>query len=96
MLFYALPLQANGNVAALVNGVAISALQLDVAVSQQIATSTFHGNISDEKRSEFQEQALQGLILRELQYQDAVSRGFKPDNKLVKTRIAAIRNKFNS
>jgi peptidyl-prolyl cis-trans isomerase C len=96
ILFYALPLQAGGDVVARVNGVAISALQLDVAVSQQIATSTYHGTVPDEKRFEFQEQALQGLIVRELQYQDAVSRGFRPDKKLAKTRIEAVKNKFNS
>jgi len=96
VLFYALPLQAAGSVVARVNGIAISAQQLDVAVSRQIAASTYHGSVPDEKRSEFQEQALQGLILRELQYQDAVSRGFKPDKKLVKTKIAEIQNKFNS
>ena len=96
ILFAALPLQAGENVVARVNGVAISALQLDLAVSQQIATTTFHGTVSDDKLYEFQEQALQSLIIRELQYQDAVSRGFKPDKKLVKTRIEALKNKFNS
>jgi peptidyl-prolyl cis-trans isomerase C len=96
ILCYSLPLHADSNVVARVNGVAISALQLDLAVSQQIANTTFHGSVPDEKRSEFQAQALQGLITRELQYQDAVSRGFKPDKKTVKIRMEEIRNKFKT
>ncbi len=96
MLFYAFPLQADGNVVARVNGAAIYSLQLDIAVRQLITTSTFHGSLSDEKRHEFQEQALQDLIIRELKYQDAVARGFNPDKNLVKTKIAEIKNKFNS
>jgi parvulin-like peptidyl-prolyl isomerase len=96
VLFSALPAQTAKNVVARVDGVAISALQLDVAVSQQIAASTYHGTVPDEKRFEFREQALQGLILRELQYQDAVSRGFRSDKKLVKTKIGEIKNRFKS
>lgn len=96
IFFYALPLPAAESVVARVNGVSISAVQLDAAVSQQIAATTYHGTVPDEKRPEFQEQALQGLILRELQYQDAVARGFKPEKKLVKTKIEEIKNKFKS
>ena len=96
ILYYGLPVQAGGNVVARVNGVAISALQLEVAISRQISATTFHGNVPDEKRNEFQEQALQGLIIFELQYQDALLRGFKPDKKIVKKRIEAIKNRFNS
>jgi peptidyl-prolyl cis-trans isomerase C len=96
MLFYALPLQAGGNVVARVNGAAISALQLEVAENQLIATSTYHGSVPAEKRIEFREQALQGLIIRELQYQDAVARGFEPDKKLVKAKVKEIKNRFNS
>jgi parvulin-like peptidyl-prolyl isomerase len=94
--FYALPLHAAGSVVARVNGVAIPAQQLEIAVSQQIATSTYHGTVPDEKRNEFRELALQGLIVRELQYQDALSRGFKSDKKLMKTRMEAVKNKFKS
>jgi len=96
IVFFALPVPAAENVVARVNGVAIPALQLEIAVSQQIASSTYHGTVSDEKRNEFREQALQGLIIHELQYQDAVARGFKPDKKLAKTRIKAVKNKFTS
>jgi len=96
ILFYALPLQAGGNVVARVNGVAISAYQLEVAISKQISTATFHGTVPDEKRSEFREQALQNLIIFELQYQDALLRGFKPDKKIAKKRVEAIKSRFNS
>jgi parvulin-like peptidyl-prolyl isomerase len=96
IVFSALPVPAAENVVARVNGVAIPAQQLEVAVSRQIAGSTYHGTVTDEKRNEFREQALQGLIIRELQYQDAVSRGFKPDKKHVKTRMKAVKNKFTS
>ena len=96
IVFFALPVHAAENVVARVNGVAISAQQLESAVSRQIAGSTYHGTVSDDKRNEFRQQALEGLILRELQYQDAVSRGFKPDKKLAKSRMKAVKNKFNS
>ncbi len=96
IFFYALPLPAAEHVVARVNGVVISASELDAAVSRQIATATYHGSVPEERRPEFQEQALQKLILRELQYQDAVSQGIKPDKKLTKTRMESIKNKFNS
>jgi len=79
-----------------VNGVALMASELDAAIDQIIPQATYHGGITEEKREEFREQALQDLITRELQYQDAVARGMKPDKKMVAALMKQIRDGFES
>lgn len=79
-----------------VNGTAITARALEETVDQLIPRSTFHGNVSENKRDELREKALNNLIEAELKYQDAVSWGIKPDKKQVKERMKQIRDKFES
>ncbi len=94
--FFALPTHSEEAVVARVNKVNITARELETAVDRLIPRSTYHGAITEERRSEFREQALQELITTELQYQDARSRGIKPDKKQVQEQMDQIRAKFNS
>lgn len=87
---------ADDTVVARVNGVSIISSELDAAVDQLIPRSTYHGNVTDEKRHEFREKALNNLIDAELQYQDAVVRGMEPDKKQAKTQMQLIRDRFQS
>lgn len=83
-------------IVAKVNGAAITERELEAEVNRLIPRATYHGNVSDEKRKEFREKALENLIDQELQYQDGVAKGLKPDKKKVKERMELIRKRFKS
>lgn len=96
MLFISSPLFAADAVVVRVNGVAITNGDVEAEIDRLIPRSIFHGTVSQEKRGGFREKALDNLTVRELQYQDAMARGMKPDKKAVKAQLAGIRDKFNS
>ena len=81
---------------AIVNGVAITGAQLDREVDRLIPMSTYHRSVSDERRQEIAANALENLIVRELQVQDAAARGIKPDRKKVKEQLEQIRDRYPS
>lgn len=87
---------ASDAVVAKVNDAGITAADIEEEVNRMIPRSTYHGNVSEEKRDEFREKALVSLIERELQYQDALAKGMKPDKKTVKTQMTQIRDRFKS
>lgn len=87
---------AADTVAARVNGTVITISALNAEVDRLVPRSLFHGNISEEKRNEYNEKALKELIDRELQYQDALLRGMKPDKKQVKKIMDEVRDSFKS
>jgi parvulin-like peptidyl-prolyl isomerase len=79
-----------------VNGVALFSRELDAATQNEVRRTTYHGSVSDEKMLELREKALSAVIDGELQYQDAVERGMKPDRNAVKTQMEQIRKGFRS
>lgn len=87
---------AEDAVVAKVNGEFITAKDLEAGVDALIPRATYHGTINEEKRNEFRKKALKELIDGELQYQDAVARGMKPDGKAVKEGLDNIRRQFKS
>ena len=96
LLLVPLAQHAAAAVVAKVNDAVITDRQLAEEVDRLIPQMTFHGNISEEKRQQFRTEALEGLITRELQYQDALARGMKPDKKLVNEQVGRIRDRFES
>lgn len=93
---FSLPVHGEELGVAKVNGVVISVKDVEEVVARLIPRASFHGGISDEKRNELRKKAVDDLISRELQYQDALARGLKPDTKLINERMALIRKKFAS
>jgi len=87
---------ANDTIVARVNNALITAAELESAVDRLIPRASYHGSVSSEKRNELREKALEGLIDKELQYQDAVQRGMKPEKKQVKAQMAQIRDRFKT
>ena len=59
-------------VVARVNGVAISYQALRVALAQKVPPGSFHGAIPPENVDRIAHEALDGLILEELQFQVAI------------------------
>lgn len=83
-------------IVATVNGSAITAHELEAAINRLIPQATFHGNVTQEKRDEFRDKALDDLIIRELKYQDALAKKIRPDKKFVKSEMEKIRKGFPS
>jgi peptidyl-prolyl cis-trans isomerase C len=81
---------------AVVNGVPITDWEVNNAVDQLIPRSTFHGSVSDERKAEFREKALENLITYELQYQDGVARGMTAEKSQVKEQMKLVRGSFAS
>lgn len=87
---------APNSVVVRVNGSSIVAGDVEAEVNRLIPQSVFHGGVSEEKRGELREKAIKSLIERELQYQDGVRKGLKPDRKRTKERMKQIRDRFRS
>jgi peptidyl-prolyl cis-trans isomerase C len=87
---------ADETAVAKVNGDVLTSRDLDTELDRLVPRTTFHGGISKVKREEFRDKALQNLIDHQLQYQDAVAKGMKPDKKQVKARMGKIRDRFES
>ena len=83
-------------VVATVNGTSLTQKDLDAELDRLIPTITFHRSVSNEKRKFYYDQALQELINRELQYQDALARNMKPEKEKLDAQMERIRNKFNT
>ena len=87
---------AENAVVARVNGVEIRRSDLELSVDQLIPRETYHGNIPDERRDEFRQKALSDLIDNQLEYQDAIASGIKPDRKKVKEEMERLRERYPS
>lgn len=83
-------------VVATVNGTSLTQKDLDAELDRLIPTITFHRSVSNEKRKFYYDQALQELINRELQYQDALARNMKPEKEKLDAQMERIRNKFKT
>jgi peptidyl-prolyl cis-trans isomerase C len=87
---------ADDIVVARVNGTALTNRDLDTELDRLVPRTTFHGGLPKVKRDEYRDKALQNLIDHQLQYQDAVAKGMKPDKKQIKVRMEKIRDRFGS
>jgi parvulin-like peptidyl-prolyl isomerase len=79
-----------------VNGVALTLKDLNRELDRLIPQITFHRYVPVEKRKQYYGKALEELINRELQFQDAVAKGMKPDKEKVNAEMEKIRGKFKS
>src|SRR3990172_1213935 len=87
---------ADDAVVANVNGTALTSCDLETELDRLIPRTSVHGGVPKVKREAFRDKALQNLIDHQLQYQDAVAKGMKPDKKQVKARMEKIRDRFAS
>ena len=83
-------------VVATVNGTSLTQKDLDAELDRLIPKITFHRSVSNEKRKFYYDQALQELINRELQYQDALAKNMKPEKEKLDAQMEKIRNKFKT
>lgn len=96
IVLFSVSTYADDIVVARVNGVALTLKDLDVELDRLIPRITFHQSVSGEKRKQYYEKALEELINRELQFQDAIAKGIKPDKEKVDAQMGKIRSGFKS
>jgi parvulin-like peptidyl-prolyl isomerase len=83
-------------IVAKVNGTVFTKKDLEVEVDRLIPKMTYHRNVSEEKRKLYYDKAIEELINRELQYQDAVAKGMQPEKDKVNAQMEKIRSRFKS
>jgi len=59
-----------------------------------IPQATFHRKVTEEKRKLYYDKAIEALVNRELQYQDAVAKGVEVDKEKVNAQMENIRKRF--
>lgn len=79
-----------------VNGAIITRRDLESEIDKLLPRMSYHGAVSKDVREEYREHALDQLIDRELQYQDAAAKGGKPDAEKVEQRMSNMRGQFPS
>jgi parvulin-like peptidyl-prolyl isomerase len=87
---------AADNVVAKVNGTSLTQKDLDRELDRLIPRITFHKKVPEGKRRMYYDKALEELVNRELEYQDALSKGLKPDKEEVDAEMEKIKNRFRS
>ena len=87
---------ADDVVVAKVNGTVFTQKDLEAEVDRLIPQTTFHRNVPLEKRKFYYDKAIEALVNRELQYQDAVAKGMEIDKEKVNAQMEKIRKKFKS
>ena len=70
-----------------INGSALTEAELKETMQRLIPMSSFHRNLTDEKRAEYREKAFNDLIESELLYQEALKRGIKADGEFIKKNM---------
>jgi peptidyl-prolyl cis-trans isomerase C len=96
IVLFSLSSYADDVIVAKVNGTALTQKDLEDEVDRLIPQMTFHKNVSTEKRKNYYGRALEEMIERELEYQDALAKGMKPDKEKVEARLGEIKKRYKS
>jgi parvulin-like peptidyl-prolyl isomerase len=93
---FALTAYAEDTIVAKVNGTVLTMKDLEAQVDRLIPLITFHRNVPPEKRKNYYNQAMEELINRELQYQDAVSKGMEAEKEKVDAQLQKVKARYKS
>ena len=96
IIFLCIPSFAEDVIVAKVNGTPLTQKTLDTELDRLIPQLTFHRNVSPEKRKYYYGKALEEIIAKELQYQDALAKGIKIDKGKVEAQIEKFKKRFKS
>jgi peptidyl-prolyl cis-trans isomerase C len=67
-----------------VNDTVLTEADLEQALNEIMPAGVFHGGFSSEKRAKYRPQAFEKMIEKELFYQEAVKKGLKVDEEIIK------------
>jgi peptidyl-prolyl cis-trans isomerase C len=96
ILIFAASLHAENDVVARVNGSVLTSKDLESQVDRVIVKTTFHREVPIEKRKRFYNKAIEELIVRELQYQNGLENGLKPDKARVNAQVDKLKKRFSA
>ena len=97
MIFlFAVSSYAEDVIVAKVNGTTFTQKDLEVEVDRLIPQMTFHRNVPPEKRKNYYGKALDELINRELQYQDAKAKDIKIEKEKIDAQLEKFKKRFKS
>jgi peptidyl-prolyl cis-trans isomerase C len=96
VMFFSTLVYAGDNVVAKVNNTVLTDKDLEVQIDKLISQTTFHKNVPLEKRKRFYDKAIEELVTRELQYQDAIARGIQLDKEKLNAHMETIRKRYKS
>lgn len=96
IILFAVSAYADDVVVAKVNGAAFTKKDLEAEVDRLIPQTTFHRNVPQEKRKFYYDKAIEALVNRELQYQDALAKGMEIDKEKVNAQMEKMRKRFRS
>lgn len=96
VLIFAASLHAENDVVARVNGSVLTNKDLESQVDRVIVKTTFHKDVPIEKRKRFYNKAVEELIVRELQYQNGLENGLKPDKARVNAQVDKLKKRFSA
>lgn len=96
IILFSVSAYADDVVVAKVNGAVFTQKDLDAEVDRLISQTTFHRNVPLEKRKFYHDKAIEALVNRELQYQEAVAKGMEIDKEKVNAQMENIRKRFRS
>ena len=96
IILFSVSAYADDVVVAKVNGAVFTQKDLEAEVDRLIPQATFHRNVPQEKRKFYYDKAIEALVNRELQYQDAVAKGMEIDKEKLNAQMENIRKRFKS
>jgi foldase protein PrsA len=97
MIFlFAVSSYAEDVIVAKVNGTTFTQKDLEVEVDRLIPQMTFHRNVPPEKRKNYYGKALDELINRELQFQDAKAKDIKIEKEKIDAQLEKFKKRFKS
>jgi len=94
IILFSVSAYADDVVVAKVNGATFTKKDLETEVDRLIPQATFHRKVTEEKRKLYYDKAIEALVNRELQYQDAVAKGMEVDKEKVNAQMENIRKRF--
>jgi len=94
IILFSVSAYADDIVVAKVNGATFTKKDLETEVDRLIPQATFHRKVTEEKRKLYYDKAIEALVNRELQYQDAVAKGVEVDKEKVNAQMENIRKRF--
>lgn len=93
---FALPVGAQTTVIAVVDGARLQRWEVERELALLISVGSYHRSVSPERRAELEQEALDRLILKELQSQWLRERGITVDPADVEREWRAVRQRFDS
>ena len=96
IFLFAVSSYAEDVIVAKVNGTTFTQKDLETEVDRLIPQMTFHRNVPPEKRKNYYGKALDELINRELQFQDAKAKDIKIEKEKIDAQLEKFKKRFKS